>query len=122
MIVASAGRSKVMRYNARMHGDRPKHIDVKKDTALTLTWADGSSSVYRVDYLRAKSPSAEQKELREKMASNPLTVLPDSFASDEPLSISDVELVGNYAIRIKFSDGHNTGIYSWTYLREIDPG
>lgn len=32
------------------------------------------------------------------------------------------ELVGNYALRIAFSDGHRTGIYSWRYLREIDPG
>jgi DUF971 family protein len=31
-------------------------------------------------------------------------------------------MVGNYAIRIRFSDGHDTGIYSWAYLREIDPG
>ena len=31
------------------------------------------------------------------------------------------ELVGNYAIKIRFSDGHDTGLYSWTYLREIDP-
>jgi DUF971 family protein len=30
-------------------------------------------------------------------------------------------MVGNYAIRIRFSDGHDTGIYSWAYLREIDP-
>ena len=31
------------------------------------------------------------------------------------------ELVGNYAVRITFSDGHDTGIFSWQYLREIDP-
>jgi DUF971 family protein len=29
--------------------------------------------------------------------------------------------VGNYAIRIRFSDGHDTGLYSWDYLRRIDP-
>jgi hypothetical protein len=33
----------------------------------------------------------------------------------------NTELVGNYAPRITFSDGHSTGIYSWDYLREIDP-
>jgi DUF971 family protein len=30
-------------------------------------------------------------------------------------------MVGNYAIRISFSDGHSSGIYTWAYLREIDP-
>ncbi|MFM8643067.1 MAG: gamma-butyrobetaine hydroxylase-like domain-containing protein [Phycisphaerales bacterium] len=34
----------------------------------------------------------------------------------------DAELVGNYAIRIRFRDGHSTGIFSWSYLRSIDPG
>jgi DUF971 family protein len=37
------------------------------------------------------------------------------------LTALDAELVGNYAIRIRFSDGHSTGIYSWRYLRSIDP-
>ena len=56
------------------------------------------------------------------MASNPLTVLPAKMASHKgPLTAADAELVGNYAIRIRFSDGHDTGIFSWTYLRSIDP-
>lgn len=99
---------------------RPKHIDLKKDTALTVHWSDGRVSVYPVIYLRKMSPSAEARELREQMARNPLTVLP-AGASGGPLSAEAVELVGNYAIRIRFSDGHDTGIYSWRYLQEIDP-
>lgn len=67
------------------------------------------------------SPSAEARELRERLAANPLTVLPASGAHG-PLSALGAELVGNYAIRIRFSDGHDTGIFSWTYLRSIDPG
>ena len=39
----------------------------------------------------------------------------------ENLTALGAELVGNYALRINFSDGHSTGIYSWDYLREIDP-
>jgi len=39
----------------------------------------------------------------------------------DDLTITDMSLVGNYAIRIHFSDGHSTGIFSWTYLREIAP-
>ena len=55
------------------------------------------------------------------MAKNPLTVLPASAVAKGPLTAVGAELVGNYAIRITFSDGHDTGIFSWEYLREIDP-
>jgi DUF971 family protein len=62
------------------------------------------------------------RQLREEMKKNPLAVLPASATrSSGPLTALGAELVGNYAIRIRFSDGHDTGIYSWSYLREIDP-
>lgn len=98
----------------------PKKLDLKKDRGLTIEWADGSTSYYSIAFLRKWSPSADARQLREEMASNPLTVLPSNFASG-PLTALSAELVGNYAIRISFSDGHDTGIYSWAYLREIDP-
>lgn len=100
----------------------PAHLDLKKDKGLTVQWADGSRSYYSIPYLRRMSPSAEMKELRQQMERNPLTVLPASMVNRSgPLVATDAELVGNYAIRIRFSDGHDTGIYSWTYLRSIDP-
>jgi len=105
-----------------MSEHKPTHIDLDKQKGLTLTWSDGSTSFYPITHLRKYSPSAENKVLRQQMQSNPLTVLPDSMAQHEgPLRATDAELVGNYAIRITFSDGHHTGIFSWTYLREIDP-
>ena len=100
--------------------DAPRHIDLKKDRGLTVEWQDGATSYYSIAYLRRMSPSADARELREKMQKNPLTVLPSSRASG-PLVAVDAQLVGNYAIQITFSDGHGTGLYSWKYLREIDP-
>lgn len=101
---------------------RPDHLELKKDTALTVHWSDGRRSRYPIAYLRKMSPSAETRKLREEMEKNPLTVLPSGMAGQSgPLTALDVEFVGNYAIRIHFSDGHDTGIYSWDYLREIDP-
>jgi len=100
--------------------DRPTHLDLKRDEGLTVTWPNGQRSFYPVAYLRRMSPSAEARQLREQIAKNPLTVLPNS-GGDEPLRAESAELVGNYALRIRFSDGHDTGIYSWRYLREIDP-
>ncbi|MFN0010659.1 MAG: DUF971 domain-containing protein [Phycisphaerales bacterium] len=99
----------------------PKKLDLKKDKGLTIEWADGTTSYYSVPYLRKFSPSADSRQLRDEMAKNPLTVLPQGFASAGALTATGAELVGNYALRITFSDGHSTGIYSWDYLREIDP-
>ncbi len=102
--------------------DAPRHLHLKRDEGLTVDWQDGKRSFYPVAYLRRMSPSAEQRELRERLKKNPLTVLPATSASLKgPLIAEDAELVGNYAVRIRFSDGHDTGIYSWSYLREIDP-
>ena len=101
--------------------ERPEHLDLQKDRGLTVRWRDGSTSFYPVAYLRRLSPSAEARSMREELESNPLAVLPSSAVSDGPLTAVGADLVGNYAIRIRFSDGHDTGIYSWVYLREIDP-
>lgn len=100
---------------------RPARLDVDRRAGLTVTWDDGTSGFYPVAHLRRLSPSADAKALREEMARNPLTVLPAGKAAG-PLTIEDAELVGNYAVRLRFSDGHASGIYSWTYLRSIDPG
>ncbi|MBL8747125.1 MAG: DUF971 domain-containing protein [Phycisphaerae bacterium] len=100
--------------------DPPKRLDLKKDRGLTVEWADGSTSYYTIPLLRRLSPSAEARELRSQIARNPLTVLPASPLHG-PLIAETAELVGNYAIRLRFSDGHDTGIFSWDYLRSIDP-
>ena len=101
---------------------KPKHLDLDKQKGLTIEWSDGRSSFYPIPYLRRLSPSAEMKELREEMAKNPLTVLPQSMANQSgPITATNANIVGNYAIRILFSDGHHTGLFSWQYLRAIDP-
>ena len=101
----------------------PIAIDLKKDKGLTVQWADGATSYYSIAYLRKMSPSAEMKQLREEQAKNPLAILPASaMRASGPIAAETAELVGNYALRIRFSDGHDTGIYSWQYLREIDGG
>lgn len=97
----------------------PRRLDVTKDRGLTVEWADGTTAFYSVAYLRRMSPSAEARHLRESLAKNPLTVLP--AAPNTPLTITATELRGNYAVWFRFSDGHDTGIYSWDYLRSIQP-
>lgn len=98
------------------------HIDVKKTEGLTIHWSESDVSFYPVAYLRKHSPSADNRILQQEMKDNPLTVLPADYVSDSRnLRIDHAEMVGHYAIRLTFSDGHSTGLFSWTYLREIDP-
>jgi len=96
----------------------PKHIDLQKEEGLRIDWADGRSSFFPIDYLRKMSPSADSKATRDELLANPLAILPNSASG--PITALDAELVGNYAIRISFSDGHSAGIYSWDYLRSLE--
>ncbi len=98
----------------------PQSLDLDKQKGLSIRWHDGTESFYPIAYLRRMSPSADMRQLREEMQTNPLVILPDSGSSG-PLSATNAELVGRYALRITFSDGHRTGIFSWDYLRSIDP-
>ncbi|MEE2681339.1 MAG: DUF971 domain-containing protein [Planctomycetota bacterium] len=99
---------------------RPLHLDLKRDQGLRVEWDDGAESFFPLRLLRRLSPSAEQQALREELEANPLAVLPTSAQERGELTAEDAELIGNYAIRIRFSDGHQTGIFSWKYLRSID--
>lgn len=101
--------------------EQPRHLDLDREKGLTVEWGDGSRDFFSIALLRRNSPSADAKALREQLAKNPLTVLPASAArgGDLPLTAIGAELVGRYAIRIRFSDGHDTGIYSWSCLREL---
>lgn len=99
----------------------PKNLDLDREKGLTVRWQDGAESFYPLAYLRRMSPSADMRQLRDEMETNPLVVVPDTGPSSA-LRAVDAQLVGHYAIRVTFSDGHRTGIFSWEYLRSIDPG
>ena len=97
----------------------PQHLDLKKDKGLTIQWQDGSMAFLSIAFLRKMSPSADMRQLREEMQKNPLTVLPNRPMSTNVLTALSAELAGNYGLKIAFSDGHSTGIYTWSYLREL---
>jgi len=99
----------------------PAKLDLKRDEKLEITWKDGRHSIYTLTYLRAMCPCAMCKEVRtpqEKRKSS-LNILPGNYSN--PLTILHAELVGNYALRIDWSDDHGSGIYSFEYLNSIDP-
>ena len=102
-------------------GVNPVHLDLQRDRALIVTWSDGRVSEYPIALLRGNSPAADAKALREAQAKNPLLVLPDSVAQHEgPITAESAELVGNYALRIRFSDGHQSSLFAWDFLRALD--
>lgn len=83
----------------------------QQKSALSVTFGDGQSFALSAEFLRVVSPSAE---VQGHTPSERQTV-----PGKQDVKILKVEPVGHYAIRITFDDGHNTGIYSWPYLREI---
>ena len=97
----------------------PRKLDLKRDEKLEILWEDGSRTVYSLQLLRSMCPCAACKEVRaakpEKKTS--LTILPGNFA--DPLRVESAEMVGNYALRIDWSDQHSSGIYSFDYLAEL---
>ncbi|MGE0743874.1 MAG: gamma-butyrobetaine hydroxylase-like domain-containing protein [Rhodospirillales bacterium] len=81
---------------------------------LEVDFDDGRSYRLPAELLRVESPSAEVKGHN---ASERRLV-----AGKRAVGIADVEAVGNYAVRILFDDGHDTGIFSWRYLAELGAG
>ncbi len=84
---------------------------VKAEKQLHVTFEDGKSFALPAEYLRIESPSAEvqghgpsQKQI---------------IGGRRHVGITGIEPVGSYAVRIVFDDLHDTGLYTWDYLRKL---
>jgi DUF971 family protein len=103
----------------------PEHIAISKSKGVKIDWKDGHRSDYSLAYLRDECPcascsGAHGTEPQKSDYSKPPAGTP--FQMFKPtLKMLQVEEVGHYAIRIDWSDGHNTGIYSFEHLRKICP-
>jgi DUF971 family protein len=78
---------------------------------LHLAFEDGTRHSFDAEFLRVLSPSAEVQGHGPGQA---VTV-----PGKREVGITALEVVGNYALRIIFDDGHDTGIYSWAYFQEL---
>ena len=97
---------------AESGGPRPVEIRlVKAEKRLEIDFDDGARFSYPAELLRVESPSAEVQG----HGPNQKTIV----AGRRHVGIMEVEAVGHYAIRIKFDDLHDTGIFSWDYLRHL---
>jgi DUF971 family protein len=90
----------------------PLEIRLKKsEKALEVDFDNGVSFRYPAEFLRVESPSAEVQG----HSPSQKQIVPGR----RHVGIMELEPVGHYAIRIKFDDLHDTGIYSWNYLYEL---
>ncbi len=97
----------------------PTDLKIVKENKLLIEWSDGKRRRYSFRQLRDDCPCAScwEKRSGEQQAPTLLPVL--SAAEAQPLRIEGMKPVGNYAYKIAFSDGHDTGIFSFELLREL---
>ncbi|WP_050999305.1 gamma-butyrobetaine hydroxylase-like domain-containing protein [Bradyrhizobium elkanii] len=86
-------------------------VELRDDsTVLALIWPDSRTRLLAAETLRRASRAAS--EIRRQVDDIELMVAPG-------LHITAIEPIGNYALRLSFSDGHDRGIYPFSYLREL---
>ncbi len=84
---------------------------LQESKQLSLVYPDQREFIFSFEFLRVHSPSAEVKG----HGPNDAVLQLDK----ENVTIKQIEPVGNYAIKIIFDDGHDTGLYSWDYLYDL---
>lgn len=90
----------------------PTEIRLSSDKrGLHIAFDDGAAYDLDAEFLRVLSPSAEVRGHTEAERK--------TVGGKRNVGIAGVEPVGNYAIRITFDDRHDSGLYSWAYLREL---
>jgi DUF971 family protein len=110
-----------------LHADAvtPKKVRVMKTegTGVEIDWKDGHRSAWNFAWLRNACPCATCHEERDKNGRKPGVAKPKAQALltmyEAPARPVEVTPVGKYALKFKWNDGHETGIYSWDYLRRV---
>lgn len=102
----------------------PEHIAISKSKGIEIDWKDGHHSSYGIEYLRDFCPcagctGAHGTEPRAKATQAPPPPANPFQMYTPKLKMNSIEPVGNYALKIVWSDGHSAGIYSYDHLRGI---
>jgi DUF971 family protein len=90
----------------------------RNQRALLISWRDGHESIFELDVLREICPCVTCRGGHDKMgpehSPDILTLTPANS-----YELQDMQLVGNYALQLTWHDGHDSGIYTWEYLRDM---
>jgi DUF971 family protein len=99
---------------------KPKQIKVSEKTILYIKWDNDSTSNITLKYLREECPCASCKGetvlLKTYIPAKAGKLPPESYI------VKSIQQVGGYAIQITWGDAHNTGIYTWDYLKQLSDG
>ncbi len=95
----------------------PTNIHLIKTEALEIAWSTGETTRYPLRFLRKYCPCAGCQGERDILGRAILPIVRTTY--DGPITATGGGMVGNYAIKIEFSDGHDTGIYSFRYLYQL---
>lgn len=105
--------------DTKLQHQRPLHFTIDRQSGmLHIEWADGHTSAYSLAWLRKVCPCATCREEQQQAARDPLRLMSGPLPSTV---VEAAELVGNYAIRFTWADGHNNGIYGFSSLRASCP-
>lgn len=96
---------------------KPLSVEQISDQVLAIKWDDNSESVLFAEKVRGACPCATCKDADdEKPKASPFKILK---ANPNNVVYTSWEMVGRYAVRFTFSDGHNSGIYTFDLLKKI---
>lgn len=84
---------------------------------VAIKWQDGRESYFPMAALRAASPSAENQGEPDLFGN---IIGGDSRTEFDGVSVIDWQIVGGYALQFHFSDGHKTGLFSYSYLNRLE--
>jgi DUF971 family protein len=98
---------------------QPADLTVDRSAGeFAIDWTDGHRSVFRLAWMRNVCPCASCREERRQAEADPLRL---SLGPPPSAGFGGAELVGNYAIRFTWADGHGNGIYGFSSLRASCP-
>lgn len=97
----------------------PVQLQIVEPASLLIEWSDGRTQQYPLAELRDRCPCASCREQHKTAASQDAPEPPAAPPDAAPLRLVSMKPVGNYAYTLTFSDGHDTGIYTFEYLREL---
>ena len=96
----------------------PKQVKIFEKDKLRITWEDSTETILSLKYMRDECPCAGCKGetilLKTYRPPAPTVITPEMY------QVKNIEVVGGYAIQVTWKDGHNTGIYSWDFIKQLD--
>ena len=98
----------------------PQQVKILKKDKLKIIWENSTETILSLKYMRDECPCAGCKGetilLKTYRPPAPKVITPEMY------QVKNLEVVGDYAIQVTWKDGHNTGIYSWDYIKQLEEG